>query len=186
MADADPPPPRATGTLTAFCWSSYDVPFWARPNSGAGRWHRAGDEPTQYWTLSPQAAWAELLRAEALHTEADVALVAMPLWTCRTPAAGLVDLREPAIQAARGVTAAGLIADDWSSCQDAGRCLRVTARGVIAPSAVLPGHASLVLFGDRRAIDWSARPALASAVPATVVAIGRPEPGLLQQVRHRG
>ena len=169
----------------AFRWCSYDVPFWPRPNSRPGRWHRAGEPPTQYWALSPQAAWAELLRAEGLRTEADVTLVEMPLWTCRAPSTGLVDLREPEGQAAAGIGPDDLVSDDWSACQDAGGRMRKAARGLIAPSAALPGHWSLVLFGGRRAIDWPARPALASAVPATVAAIGRPHTGLVSQVRHR-
>jgi hypothetical protein len=79
-------------TYTAFRWSDYDVPFWARGNTRPGRWHRVGDGPTQYWTLCPEAAWAELIRAENLQTEDELDLVRMPLWVCRIPATGLLDL----------------------------------------------------------------------------------------------
>lgn len=183
-AEPEPLPFAVQGSLTAFRWSSYDVPFWARPNRRSGRWHRVGDEPTQCWSLSPQAAWAELIRAEGLRSEAEIDEVRMPLWVCRVPIVGLVDLRDVSEQGRHGIGSEELISQDWAACQAAGRALRTTYRGVVSPSAALEGHANLTLFGGRRAIDWASRPTLASTVPATVTAIGRPPAGLVGQVRH--
>jgi RES domain-containing protein len=176
----------AAGSLTLFRYSGYDVPFWARPNSRSGRWHQFGDPPTQYWSMSPEAAWAELIRAEQLLVEADLDLVRMPLWACRVPVVGLVNLTEAAVQAAHSVTDADLVADFWHACQSLGQLLRAEHPGVIAPCAALDGHANVTLFGARRAIDWRVRSALARAVPATVVAIGRPPVGLVDLVRRPG
>lgn len=175
----------STGRATLFRYSSYDVPFWVLPNTRAGRWHCVGDPPTQYWSGSPDAAWAELIRSEELRLEEDLDLLRMPLWAGRFPLAEMVDLQEPAAMDSTGLTAEDLVGEDWAACQEAGSAMRRSRSGVIAPSAALDGHASVTMFGARRMIDWRQRPALASAVPAAVVAIGRPRRGLLEKVRHR-
>lgn len=134
--------PERPSELVAFRWSTYDVPFWARPNTREGRWNLLGDEPTQYWSLSPAAAWAELIRHENLVDEADLDLVRMPLWVCRVPGAGLIDLRPPAQCEEHGVIPEQLIADDWRSCQRLSEVLRDRAPGVITPCAALPSEAN--------------------------------------------
>lgn len=178
-------PAAAAGSADAiaFRYASYDVPFWARPNSLPGRWHRAGDGPTQYWALTPDAAWAELVRHEQLTTPDDLALVDIPFWVCRTPLSLVVDLRDPNEQTRFGLDEAALTSRSWSRCQEAGREIRKTHRGVLAPSAVLEGHANLTLFGPRRMIDWMTESRLASTVPAALLAIGRPPDEILGKVR---
>lgn len=171
--------------IVAFRYSTYDVPFWVRPNSRPGRWHVVGEPPTQYWSTTPDGAWAELIRAEELTLEGELDLLRMPIWVCRIPCLGLVDLRQEAERDALGLSIADLISDDWSACQRAGEHLRGTARGVITPSAAMESGANVTLFGPRRAIALEQRPALASAVPSAVVALGRPRPGLLPLVRQR-
>jgi RES domain-containing protein len=179
---AGPPP---ADDLVAFRYCSYDVPFWVRPNTREGRWNRIGDPPTQYWALSPEAAWAELIRHEDLRTEEALAELRMPMWVCRVPATGIVDLCDPAVRARYGLTLDDLTDEDWTACQCASATLRQEVRGVIAPSAALPGARTLTLFGPRRLIALEDRPALASAVPGAVVAIGRPPPGLLVRIWGR-
>jgi hypothetical protein len=178
--------PAAAAELTAFRWSSYDVPFWGRTNSRDGRWNYAGVDSTQYWSLTPDAAWAELIRHENLHSEAELAMVRMPFWVCRIPTVMLIDLRFPGERDRHRIREDELIDDDWTSCQGLAVRLRNHARGVIAPCAALPEHASITLFGPRRAIDWASRPARASTVPTSRAAIGRPpDAGLIPQVRRR-
>ncbi|MCP9490194.1 MAG: RES family NAD+ phosphorylase [Solirubrobacteraceae bacterium MAG38_C4-C5] len=177
-------PISAPGTLTAFRFSTYDVPFWARPNTRAGRWNRVGDDPTQYWSLSPAGAWAELIRAEGLTRERELDLVQMPLWVCTVPATLMHDLHDPGVQASYGLDFTDLIDDDHTACQAAARALRADCPGVIAPCPALDGHANLTLFGARRAIEWLSQPALASTIPAAVAAIGRPPRDLLARVRR--
>ena len=65
-------------------YSSYDTPFWVRENSLPGRWHRRGDGPTQYLSLSTDGAWAELIRNEELRTEDEGAMVSVSMWALRT------------------------------------------------------------------------------------------------------
>lgn len=168
----------------AFRWTTYDVPFWARGNSRPGRWHRVGDLPTQYWSLTPEAAWAELIRHEGLYEEAELDLVRMPLWVCRIPKASLVDLHVAELRRRYGLEADDLVDEDWNACQGARAALEADARGVIAPSPALPGHANVTLFGARRAISWTRQPILTSTIPAALSAIGRPPEGLLARV-HR-
>ena len=175
--------PDAPAQLVAFRYSSYDVPFWVRANTRDGRWNVAGGQPTQYWALTPEAAWAELIRHENLRSEQELEFVRMSIWVCRVPVSMLVDLRIAAARDKWQASDEELTGDAWAPCQSLGERLRIDARGVIAPSAALPGHDCLTLFGARRPIAWSATPALASAVPAARVAIGRPPAGLIERVR---
>jgi RES domain-containing protein len=177
-------PFNGPGTLTAFRWSTYDVPFWARENSRPGRWHRIGDTPTQYWSLSPEAAWAELIRQENLCDESELDLVRMPFWVCRVQKASLIDLRIVDQRDRYDVTSDNLVGDDWFPCQEARTRLEADARGVIAPCPALPEHSNVTLFGARRAIRWTRQPVLATTAPATMAAIGRPPRGLLRIVRR--
>lgn len=175
----------SVGELTAFRWADYDVPFWARENSNDGRWNYAHQDATQYWSLTPEASWAELIRHESLRSEDELELVRKPFWVARISSHMLIDLRIPDERDAHEISEGDLIDDDWSACQQLAIRLRHRARGVIAPAAAFPAHPSITLFGRRRAIDWTSRPALASTVPAARAALGRPPEGLLPQVRHR-
>jgi RES domain-containing protein len=173
------------GSVTLFRYTSYDVPFWVRGNTRPGRWHRVGDGPTQYWSMTPGAAWAELIRAEDLHSESELDELRMPLWACRFPKAGLLDLGQPEIRKVLGISERGLVNDDWTACQTLGRDIRADHPGVIAPCPALDHHWNVTMFGPRRQIDWRDRPALARTVPAVIVAVGRPRYGLLATVTRR-
>jgi RES domain-containing protein len=177
--------PSAPGSLTVFRYTDYDVPFWSRPNTRAGRWNVVGDEPTQYWSMTPDGAWAELIRANELRTEEELDLVRMPLWVCRLPGMSLVDLHHADAQQTHGISTRQMIEDDWRPCQAVATELRRHCRAIIAPNPALDGHANLTLFGARRAIDWRTKPALASTVPAARTGVGRPPRGLVSLVRRR-
>lgn len=180
------PAVAVAGSLTLFRYTSYDVPFWVRPNSRPGRWHVRGDPPTQYWSMTPDAAWAELIRAESLTTEDELDQLRMPLWVGRFPATGLIDLGDDDVLDRLAICSQALVDDDWSACQSLGRELRRGGhRGVITPCAALDQHWNVTIFGPRRLIDWRDRAALARTVPAAVAAIGRPPRGLIPQVQHR-
>lgn len=171
----------------AYRYSNYDTPFWARANTRPGRWHAPGDGATQYLSLTAAGAWAELIRAEELRTEAEVALVRMDLWQVRVDAGRLVDYRDFDAAERAGFPPGALVDDDYALCQREGRRLRaLDYNGVLSPSAALPGAVNLTLFGPRVAIAWDANPGLASAVPAGVMTRGAPPEGLAQQVRFFG
>lgn len=171
----------------AFRYSAYDTPLWARDNRDSGRWHKLGDGATQYMSLSPDGAWAELARAESLKTDEDLELVRMPIWSLRLNEQTLVDYSSFDLAEAAGMPPEALVDDDYSRCQAEGRRLRdLGYSGVVALSAALPGAVNITLFGRRMLSSWTAPTRLASSIPGCVVAVGGPPPGLARRVRHFG
>lgn len=171
----------------AFRYSDYDVPFWARANTRPARWHRVGDGPTQYLSLSSDGAWADLIRREGLASEAEVALIRMPLWVARIELQRIVDYRDFALAEEAGFSAEALVDESHSRCQAEGARLRALGyQGILTPSVALPGELSLTLFGGRLSISWDTEPALTAAVPSKVVTVGAPPHGLVEQVRQHG
>jgi RES domain-containing protein len=181
----DPNVTSLTGE-SGFRYADYDSPFWSRSNQSAGRWHFLGDEATQYISLSPDGAWAELTRNEGLRTESEVELVRTKLWVVTLNQNGLMDYSTFEKAESAGFPPEALIDEDWSRCQDEGRRLRNEGHmGVIAPNAALPGALNVTLFGPRVASTWGVPTRLRSSIPACVAAIGSPPPGLVGRVRHR-
>jgi RES domain-containing protein len=174
-------------TEEAFRYSDYDTPLWARANTQDGRWHVARLSPTQYLGITPDACWADLIRHENLQTEHELAMVRMPLWVLRVSEQRIADYGTFEKAEDAGFPPDGLIDDDWERCQAEGERLRKLGyRGVVAPSAALPGDPTLTLFGGRRAVAWDDDPLVASAIPAKAVTIGAPPPSLLHRVRYFG
>jgi RES domain-containing protein len=172
--------------LVAFRYSSHDVPFWVRPNTFAQRWNLPLEGPTQYWSSTPDGAWAEHIRFNDVRTETELDEVRIPVWVCRLSGIGLLDLRERNVCDRYGLSVRDLTADDWSACQRAATAMRADGvRGILSPSAALADAANVTLFGPRRAIAFERHPALASAVRAAVVAIGRPPKNLVDRVIRR-
>lgn len=168
-----------------FRYSNYDTPFWVRPNSESGRWHRSGDGATQYLSTTVEGAWAELIRAEGLKSEPEVALIRMPMWAAEVNIQQIVDYSTFEKAAKAGFPPEALIDDDYKRCQDEGKRLRLQGlQGVLAPSAALPGSLNLTIFGPRVASSWGVRPPLASSIPATKIAVGSPPEGLVDRVRQ--
>lgn len=183
----EPKPELASFADVAFRYSNYDTPFWVRPNSEPGRWHRFGDEATQYLSTTVDGAWAELIRAEELHTEQEAALVRMPIWVAEVHVQRIADYSTFEKAEIAGFPPEALVEEDYSLCQAEGKRLRSAGiQGVLAPSAALSGSGSLTLFGPRVASTWSLRPLLASSIPATKIAVGAPPEGIVARVRHRG
>ncbi len=184
-----PKPRRVDYDDVAFRWSDYDTPLWARPNSGTLRWNRAGTSPTQYLSLTTDGAWAELIRAEGLRTIGELRLVSMPMWVLRVRERHLADYSTFEKAEAAGFPPEALVEEDYERCEVEADRLRVANfRGVIAPSAALPGAVNLTLFGRRLSVEWDFPEAslLASFVPAKQLAVGHPPEELLGHVRHRG
>jgi RES domain-containing protein len=171
----------------AFRYNNYDTPFWVNENTQPGRWHARGDGPTQYLSLSPEGAWAELARAQDLYSDEDLALSRMPIWAALVSQRQIVDYSTFEGAEAAGFSPDSLVDDDYSRCQEEARRLRTEAyAGVVAPSAALPGVLNLTLFGPRLRSSWGLPPDLRASIPACVVAIGSPAPGLAPRVRHVG
>jgi len=189
MARNDASPASVDFTDLAYRWSDYDTPLWVRPNSTAQRWNRAREQSTQYLSLSPEAAWAELIRAEDLTSEAEVRLVRMPMWVLRVHETHLADYGTFEKAEAAGFPAEALVEDDHERCRvEAIRLRELGFRGVLAPSAALPGAVNLTLFGARLAVEWDCVDdgRLSSFVPAKQLAVGHPPEDLLPHVRQHG
>lgn len=185
---APEPRPSSIGVAGIFFrYSSYDVPFWVRPNTTDERWHSAGDSATQYLSATPDGAWAELIRNENLRSEADLSLVQMPLWQARIDQAHIADYGDFETAQRARFNPEALIDDDQTVCRAEGRRLREAGfAGVLYPSAALPGEQNLVIFGPRILLSWGASRRLASGVPGSRLTVGAPPRDLLPRVRHVG
>jgi hypothetical protein len=170
-------------------WSDYDTPLWARPNSSAQRWNRTREAPTQYTSLSPDGAWAELIRSEDVTALVDVRLLSMPLWALQVRETQVADYSTFEKAEAAGFPADALVGDDHERCRAEGTRLREHGyHGVLAASAALPGAVNLTLFGARLAVEWGCEEhrQLASFIPVKQLAVGHPPDDLLPRVRQRG
>jgi RES domain-containing protein len=180
--------PRFTRiTCIAYRVTSYDVPLWVNPNRRSGRWNVAGGVPTQYMTLDPEAPFAEILRHEDLRSEEAASHYRSTVWQLRVDSELIVDYRTFELAEAAGFHAEALVEDDHERCQAESLWLRDRgARGLISPSAALPGSVNLTLFGSRVCVPWNARVELASSVPAQKLTTGQPPTGLTRRVRYYG
>lgn len=136
--------------IAAFRHAAYDTPWWANPSRRPGRFHRAGGATTQYLSLHPLGPAAEMLRHHVGPAGLDDAgTVQLNLWTAQLPEDGLVTVDFDTCSAF-GITPDELVSDDYAACQRlADRQRREGARGLVVPSAALPGTGNLVVFGVR-------------------------------------
>ena len=186
-ASKSPQPNRVEFDGSGFRWSNYDTPFWALPNSEPGRWHTDGEPATQYFSLSPEGAWAELIRRERLTSEPEAAQIRTPMWEAKLRLQRVADYRSFELAESAGFPPDALVDDDHSRCQQEGnRLRRIGFDGVLAPSAAMPGELCLVVFGPRRMLEWGDQPRLASAIPARCLSTGAPPSGLVERVRLVG
>jgi RES domain-containing protein len=163
------------------------VPLWVSPNRRSGRWNIAGKTPTQYLALDAEAPFAEVLRREDLRTEEDASHYSSTIWQMQIEEAMVVDYSSFALAEQAGFDPAALVDDDFERCQaEATRLSDEGARGILSPSAALPGSINLTLFGPRVGVGWATTAKLASAIPVQRVATGHPPPGLTSRVRYFG
>ncbi|MDX6648909.1 MAG: hypothetical protein QOJ97_860 [Solirubrobacteraceae bacterium] len=174
-------------TGEAYRGTSYDVPLWVNPNRRSGRWNIAGEGCTQYLALDGEAPFAEALRHENLRTEAEVETFSTTIWQLSIHEGAVVDYSSFELAEAAGFPADALVDDDHERCQAEAQWLRdIGARGLLVPSAALPGSVNLTLFGPRVAIRWNVRARLAVSIPAQALATGTAPPGLVERVRFYG
>ena len=173
---------------TAYRATTYDVPLWVRPNRRNGRWNVAGRGSVQYLCVETDAPYAEMLRHEQLHTEEEAATRRGFLFEVKLHEAAIVDYSTFEKAEAARFSPAALVDDDYDACQaEAQWLVEHGARGVLSPSAALPGATNLTLFGPRVEVSWSTAPSLAAEVPVRRVGgKGPPPTGLVAAVRHFG
>lgn len=180
-------PPHVSLEARVYRATSYDVPLRVATNRRSGRWNIAQSGTAQYLCLDTQAPFAEKLRHENLRTEAEVASYRTTLWELEINEGAVVDYGSFEKAEAAGFPPDALVDDDHERCQkEAQRLMSLGARGVLSPSAALPGSINLTLFGPRVEVRWEARPGVASAVPVRKLVTGHPPAGLIEQVRFFG
>jgi RES domain-containing protein len=161
--------------------------LWARPNTSPGRWNTARSTPTQYFSNHPHAVWAELARQENLRSADEFGMVRTTIWAVNVNSLLIANYGTFGIAQAVGFPPDALVDDDHERCQrEATRLQTKGFRGVLAPSAALPGYQSLTLFGARVRSEWGIAPLLGSSLACCRVAIGGPAKPLAGLVRHFG
>jgi hypothetical protein len=112
-----------------FLWESADQP--------PARWHGSGEGPVQYFSDTPDGAWAEFLRHENITEESELMNVRRALWAVEAPD----ELPAVAPQVAQAVLTGGLVT--YEDCRKEARRVRNSgATALRAPSAaLLPGCA---------------------------------------------
>lgn len=183
--------------IVAYRHAAYDTPWLVNPSRRPGRFHRLLDEVTQYVALHPLGPAAEVV-THAFGRESapeDVAGLRLDLWAVLVDDDGV--LRVGFDDAERlGISADALVGDDYGPTQEWARRLRGEGvRGVVVPSAALPGTENLVLFGPRVLHPYLREPGApvevrtghltdAGRAPAEVLAVarwpGEPHAALLQ------
>ncbi|HWH24580.1 MAG TPA: RES domain-containing protein [Candidatus Limnocylindria bacterium] len=163
-----------------FVWESADQP--------PARWHATGGGPVQYFSSTPDAAWAEFLRHEEINEPDDLAGINRALWSVELDPAGLGRPRLPA---------SVMIGDEstYAACRAAAERLRGRgSAGLVAPSAAVERRVGSGLRTDRGLRRGPARAEFVVAlfgrrpdlVGWSACAEGRPRADLLPRVRHFG
>jgi hypothetical protein len=171
----------------AYRQAGYGNPLRTEPARRPARFHAGSEEtPTQYLCLHPLGPFAELMRAHDLRAEEQLQLVRARTWALRLD---FGELPEIGFENATdfGIGPGELVADDQAACRELGARLRKSVRGLVVPSAALPGTKNVVLFGPRVGSPYLLPAAGAVDVPASVTAEGgRPLSSVLEHVRFRG
>jgi RES domain-containing protein len=185
-------PRRHTPAFTAwkgvaYRATSYDVPLWVNPNRRNGRWNIAEQHCVQYLCLDTQAPLAEALRQEDLRTKEAASHYSTTVWQLQIDDGAVVDYSTFELAELAGFDAGALVEDDHERCQaEAQWLISQGARGVLSPSAALPGSTNLTLFGPRVCVPWNTTTALASSIPAQKLTTGHPPALLTTKVRYFG
>lgn len=198
MASWRTEPARVSGEWHAYRQVS---PEWAPlyhaageplPSQTSGRWHRRGEAYAQYLSLEPLGAWAELVRLEGIRGETRATQYRRRLWLVFVREHDVADLSTFDAWDACGLDPAAAVGDH-AACQALADDLRAAGfRGVLAPSAALPGATNLTLFGERYEkvllgglATWpNPRPEL--RLPCSLVVEGNPPVELVTETTFRG
>lgn len=173
--------------MIAYRHNDSRFPFlWEDSSQPSARWHRTGDGPAQYFADTPGGAWAEFLRHEEIHDEADLEGVRRALWAVEIgdPSSVAPELPDAICRGGR---------DSYLACQaEASRLRDAGANALEARSAALHDGAAggwRVELGLRQGpradgkvlVVFGARPDL---IGWLVVDRGRPPAELLGAVRY--
>lgn len=138
------------------------------PSQESGRWHRQGEGYAQYMSLDPQAAWAEFVRREEIRDEERRRAAHRNVWRVTVEETEIADLSSFERFASCGLDPEVAIGPWRSSHALADELRGAGYRGLLAPSAALPGAVNLTVFGERYEVE----------IATGEVAPGNPDPAL--------
>lgn len=163
------------------------------PSQETGRWHREGEGYAQYMSLDPLAAWAEFVRREEIRDEERRRAARRNLWRITVEETDIADLSSFERIDSCGLDPGVAIGPWRRSHQLATELKDAGYRGLLTPSAALPGAVNLTVFGERYEVEISTgetahgNPDPGLWYPATLVASSaRPPKRALEQTCHRG
>jgi hypothetical protein len=120
------------------------------PDQESGRWHRKGEHNAQYFSLAPLGAWAECVRYYSLRSADQARNMRRNLWLAFVRETRIADLSTFDRYDACGLDPAIAVDPDHTRSQALADDLRGAGfRGVLSPSAALPGVVNQTLFGER-------------------------------------
>lgn len=170
---------------TLYRHAAWDTPWRVNPSRSAGRYNARGDL-VQYWCTHPLGPAAEMIRADGC-TSLDVLLdVRLRLWAANATLDALVEVTF-SNATEHGIEASQLVGEDYAPTQAlAWRLRRDGAKGMIVPSAALPGTQNVVFFGPKVLFPYLHEPIDPEQVPTAHIADSSPADEVLSHVRHRG
>lgn len=170
---------------TVFRVADWESPIRVNGNRTEGRFHRPG-QITQYFTLHPLGAWAELVRREQ-PSVGRLAEFRHRLWAARVDLTNAVHIEWSSARR-WGITPEALVDDEYAPCQAlADRLRRRDATTVVVPNAAMPGTRTVVVFGARVAMAYTEEPIDDVDLPCALVAEDATvPPSVLPLVRHVG
>lgn len=165
----------------------------AIPTQESGRWHRQGEGYAQYMSLDPMGAWAEFVRREEIRDETRRRAARRNLWRITVEETDIADLSSFERLAICGLDPE-IATGKWEHSHRLADELREAGyRGLLTPSASLPGAVNLTVFGERYEVEIATgevvpgNPDPSLWYPATLVASSsRPPRRALEQACHRG
>ncbi len=117
----------------------------------------------QYLALSASAAWCELLRYLSIRTAALAVEQRRHLWVVTVTEQDIADLSTFDAWTRCGLDPAAAVGEHARTQTLADDLREAGYRGVLAPSAALPGAVNLTLFGER--YEWRAPAGAPSPLP---------------------
>ena len=133
--------------------------FFPSPATYGARYHREGTDGAWYASSRERAAWAELFRHHQ-SPELSPFEVRRRIGRVRVEELAVLDLTDPEVRERIGVTEDELVSGDLSLCQAIGDIAsKAGFDGILAPSAALPGEATLAVFpnGMKRVVEEHSR-----------------------------
>jgi RES domain-containing protein len=174
--------------MVVYRQANFGSPLRAVPSRLPGRYHSSRDaSPTQYLCLHPLGPLAEFMRNNSTRQPEQVLQIHARTWALRVD---VDDLPQITFDSASdfGLASHDLVADDQGRCREVAAELRAGGiRGIVVPSAALPGTSNVVIFGPRVGSPYLFDAVGEVDVPASITAhAGRPIVSLLDRVRFVG